>query len=114
MLFLAGEAGVIDINGTVIVELLTFLVMFGLLARYVYPEIVKQAEARQRTIAEQLAAAEKARAEADAHLKEAQAKLGLKFGSIHHGPNYVFSNAREPAKNLIQISSGFLIDKKTG
>ncbi|TMF00173.1 MAG: hypothetical protein E6I39_06305 [Chloroflexi bacterium] len=75
MLFLAGEAGVIDINGTVIVELLTFLVMFGLLARYVYPEIVKQAEARQRTIAEQLAAAEKARAEADAHLKEAQAKL---------------------------------------
>ncbi len=75
MLFLAGEAGVIDINGTVIVELLTFLVMFGLLARYVYPEIVKQAEARQRAIAEQLAAAEKARAEADAHLKEAQAKL---------------------------------------
>ncbi len=72
MLFLAGEAGVIDINGTVIVELLTFLVMFGLLARYVYPEIVKQAEARQRAIAEQLAAAEKARAEADAHLKEAQ------------------------------------------
>ena len=48
MLFLAGIAGVIDINGSVIVELLTFLVMFGLLARYVYPEIVKQAEARQR------------------------------------------------------------------
>ncbi len=75
MLFLAGIAGVIDINGSVIVELLTFLVMFGLLARYVYPEIVKQAEARQRAVAEQLAAAEKAHTEAEAQLKEAQAKL---------------------------------------
>ncbi len=75
MLFLAGIAGVIDINGSVIVELLTFLVMFGLLARYVYPEIVKQAEARQRAVAEQLAAAEKAHKEAEAQLKEAQAKL---------------------------------------
>ena len=49
-----------------------------------------------------------------AGFKKAQAKLGLKFGSIHHGPNYVFSNARDPAKNLIQISSGFLIDKENG
>lgn len=75
MLFLAGVAGVIEVNGTVIVELLTFVVMFGVLARYVYPEIVKQAEARQRAIAEQLAAAEKARADAEAHLKDAQSRL---------------------------------------
>src|SRR5258706_12583043 len=75
MHFLAGIAGVIDINGSVIVELLTFLAMFALLARYVYPEIVKQAEARQRAVAEQLAAAEKAHTEAEAQLKEAQAKL---------------------------------------
>ena len=60
-MFLAGEAGVIEINGTVIVELITFLAMLAILARYVYPEIVKQAEARQRAVAEQLAAAEKAR-----------------------------------------------------
>ena len=74
-MFLAGQAGVIDINGTLWVELLTFLVMLGLLARYVYPYIVKQAEARQRAVAEQLAEAEKSRAEAEARLKEAQAKL---------------------------------------
>jgi len=54
MLFLAGEAGVIQINGTVIVELITFLVMMAVLARWVYPEIVRLAEARQRMIAEQL------------------------------------------------------------
>ncbi len=74
-MFLEGTAGVIDINGTVIVELITFLVMLAILARWVYPEIVKVAEARQRAVALQLTEAEKARVEAEARLKEAQAKL---------------------------------------
>ncbi len=74
-MFLAAEAGVIDINGTVIVELITFLAMLAILARYVYPEVVKLAEARQRAVADQLTQAEKARAEAEARLKEAEAKL---------------------------------------
>ena len=77
MTFLAtqGTAGVIDINGTVIVELLTFLLMLAILARWVYPEIVKVAEGRQRAIAQQLHDAEQARAAAEATLHEAQAKL---------------------------------------
>jgi F-type H+-transporting ATPase subunit b len=70
-----GTAGVIEINGTVIVEVITFLIMLAVLARYVYPEVVRLAEARQRAIAEQLREAEKARADADARVKEAQAKL---------------------------------------
>lgn len=74
-MLLAGEAGVIDINGTVIVELITFLVMLAILARWVYPEIVKLAEARQRAVAEQLREAEKARADAAKELEEARAKL---------------------------------------
>ena len=74
-MYLAGEAGVIEINGTVVVELITFLVMLAILARWVYPEVVKLAEARQRAVDEQLKEAEKARTEAEAHLKEAQAKL---------------------------------------
>jgi len=73
--YLAGTAGVIDINGTVIVELITFLVMMAILARYVYPEIVRLAEARQRQVVEQLKDAEKARAAAESTLKEAEAKL---------------------------------------
>jgi F-type H+-transporting ATPase subunit b len=75
MPFLAGVAGVIEINGTVIVELITFVIMLAILARYVYPEIVKLAEARQQAIAEQLKEAEKARADAEQSLKEAAAKL---------------------------------------
>ncbi len=60
MHFLAGVAGVIDINGTVILELITFLIMLAVLARYVYPEIVRLAESRQRAITEQLKEAEQA------------------------------------------------------
>lgn len=75
MLFLAGEAGVIDINGTVIVEIITFLLMTAILARWVYPQIVSLAEARQRAIAQQLRDAEQARADAEERLKEAEAKL---------------------------------------
>ncbi len=75
MVLLAGVAGVIDINGTVIVELITFLLMMAVLARWVYPEIVRLAEARQGMITEQLTAAEKARADAEARLKEAEANL---------------------------------------
>jgi F-type H+-transporting ATPase subunit b len=70
-----GTAGVIEINGTVIVELLTFLIMLAVLARYVYPQVVKIAEARQRAIAQQLHDAEQARAQAEARLQEAQSKL---------------------------------------
>ncbi|HEX9561426.1 MAG TPA: F0F1 ATP synthase subunit B [Candidatus Dormibacteraeota bacterium] len=75
MLFLAGTAGVIEINGTVIVELITFLVMMAILARYVYPQVVRLAEARQRQVVEQLKEADKARADAEAALKDAEAKL---------------------------------------
>jgi F-type H+-transporting ATPase subunit b len=92
MAFLAstGTAGVIEINGTVIVELVTFLVMMAVLARYVYPEIVKVAEARQRAIAQQLQEAEKARADGEARLKEAEAKL---------------SDARKTAQQVIDAAS---------
>ena len=75
MRFLAADAGVITINGTVIVELIAFLVMMAVLARWVYPEIVKLAEARQRLVADQLREAEKSRADAEARLKEAETKL---------------------------------------
>src|SRR6202162_6053104 len=75
MIFLAGVAGVIAINGTVIVELITFLIMLATLPLYVSPEIVRLAEARQLAIAQQLNEAEQARAEAEQRLKEAASRL---------------------------------------
>ena len=46
--------------------------------------------------------------------KAERAKAGLKFGTLHRGPGYVFSNARDPAKNLIQISNAHLRDPELG
>jgi len=37
MILLAGNAGVVTIDGTVIVELIAFLAMLAILSRYVYP-----------------------------------------------------------------------------
>ncbi len=37
--------------------------------------------------------------------KQTSLKQGLKFGTTHKGQGYTFANARDPAKNLIQISS---------
>jgi len=90
MHYMAGVAGVIEINGTVIVELITFLVMLAILARYVYPEIVRLAEARQQAVAAQLREADKARADAEAQLKEAQAKL---------------DDARKTAQGMVEAAS---------
>ena len=89
-MFLAGVAGVIQIDGTVIVELITFLVMLAILARYVYPEIVRLAEARQRAIAQQLKEAEQSRADAEERLREAEAKL---------------ADARKTAQSVIDAAS---------
>lgn len=71
----ASGLGPLEINGTFIVELIAFLIMFGILARWVYPRIIAAAEARQRQIEEQLAAAERARQEAEARLNEIEARL---------------------------------------
>lgn len=39
-----------------------------------------------------------------AGFKTAAAKRGLKFGPIYKGDGYEFANARDPAKNPLQIS----------
>jgi F-type H+-transporting ATPase subunit b len=68
-------AGFLDLTLSFVVEIVAFLVMLGILARWVYPPVMRAAEARQRQVAEQLAAAEQTRQEAEQRLKEAQAQL---------------------------------------
>jgi len=69
------EAGLLDLNATFWIELVAFLLMLGVLARYVYPRVIEAAEARQKAIAAELEAAEKSRQEAEARLLEAEKKL---------------------------------------
>lgn len=35
----------------------------------------------------------------------AAARKGLKFGAVHKGDGYIYSNAKDPAKNSISITS---------
>jgi F-type H+-transporting ATPase subunit b len=95
--FLA-SVGVVTIDGTVIVELITFLLMLALLARYIYPRIVEVAEARQRAIAQQMKEAEEARASAETRLKDAEAQLA----DARRNAQNVIDSAAKSAEQLRQ------------
>jgi F-type H+-transporting ATPase subunit b len=69
------EAGLLVINATFWIELVAFLLMLAILARYVYPRVLAAAEARQKAISEELTAAEQARKEAEAKLQQAEKQL---------------------------------------
>lgn len=65
---LADTSGLLDLNGTLFAELLAFLIMLGILAKYAYPPIMRAAEARQKQIEEGVRAAQ----ESERRLKEVQ------------------------------------------
>jgi F-type H+-transporting ATPase subunit b len=69
------DAQLLTINATFWIELVAFILMVGLLARYVYPRVIEAAEARQKAIAAELEAAEKSRQEAEARLVEAEKRM---------------------------------------
>lgn len=69
------EAGILNINATFWIEVAAFLLMLGILWRYVYPRVMEAAEARQKAIAAELEEAEKARQEAQKQLADAQKQL---------------------------------------
>jgi F-type H+-transporting ATPase subunit b len=69
------SASIIELNGTWLLELASFVVMLAVLWRWVYPPIAAAAERRQKIIAEQLAQAEQQAKEAAERLKGAEAKL---------------------------------------
>ncbi|MHB1523084.1 MAG: F0F1 ATP synthase subunit B [Candidatus Dormibacteria bacterium] len=71
----------LSLNFTFVVEIVVFLVLLWLLARYVFPPLLRALEARQQLIAQSLQEAEKARQEAErsrasemAEMAEARAK----------------------------------------
>jgi F-type H+-transporting ATPase subunit b len=68
-------ATLLDLDLSYVFEILAFLIMLGILARWVYPRIIAAAEARQNAVAEQLASAERARQASEQRLKEAEAQL---------------------------------------
>lgn len=72
---LLDTAGLLEVNATLIVEILAFLAMLELLRRYVYPVVIRAAEARQKAIQDQLEGAEQARQAAEERLSDAERRL---------------------------------------
>ena len=109
-------AGLLDVNGTLIAEIIAFLLMLGVLARWVYPPIVRAAEARQNQIKQQLEQAEKARQDAEARLNAAQeeiTKARVQAGQILEQANRAAERiqqeaqekAREEARRIVEAAS---------
>lgn len=67
--------GLLDLSLSFVAEVVAFLAMVLILARWVYPPVIRVAEARQRSVSEQLRLAEEARTAAEERLQEAVAKL---------------------------------------
>jgi len=68
-------AGIVSINATFVIEIIAFLIMLFVLARWVYPIINRVATARQQQISQALDQAEQDRHAAEDRLKEATARL---------------------------------------
>ena len=70
-----GTANFLIPNGTFIVEIIAFLIMLGILGRYVLPRINKALEDRQEQIRSQFEASEKAQHDAAEALEEYKQQL---------------------------------------
>jgi F-type H+-transporting ATPase subunit b len=65
------DAGLLDVNGTLIAEVIAFLLMILILARWVYPPIMRAATEREKKIE----AGVRAATEAEQRLKEVQEQV---------------------------------------
>jgi len=66
----------VSITGTLIVQMIVFLILVGFTMKFVWPPIAKALDERAQKIAEGLAAADKAKTELSAANKRVEAELG--------------------------------------
>ena len=65
-----------SITGTLIIQMIVFLILVGFTMKFVWPPIAKALDERAQKIADGLAAADKAKAELSAANKRVEAELG--------------------------------------
>lgn len=87
------DAGLLDLNGTLVAEIITFLVMLAILAKYAYPPIIRAAEARQSQIEEGL----KAAAEAEKRLRDVQHDVESTLAEARGQAREVITRAHQEA-----------------
>jgi F-type H+-transporting ATPase subunit b len=107
------NAGLLDLSLSFVVEIVAFVVLILILGRWVYPPVMDAAERRQRQIGEQLAAAERARQEAEQRLNEAKARLDearRQAAEIIEGGNRSAEQLRAELRNRAQEEARRIVD----
>ena len=104
-----------DVNASIIVQMLVFIVFVGLTMKFIWPAIIKALETRQKSIVDGLAAAEKghkklklAEMQAEKQLIKAKEKATYMIEQASQNAHYIIAKAknkaREEGKYLIQLA----------
>jgi F-type H+-transporting ATPase subunit b len=88
----------VNINATLIVQILVFLGLWWFTAKYVWPPIVTTLDARSKKIADGLAAADKAKAD----LQAAESRVEAELKKARESANEVRVGAEKQAAALIE------------
>jgi len=94
------DAQLLAINATFWIELVAFVLMLAILARYVSPRIIAAAEQRPKAIAAELAGAEQARQGAEDERQKAQKQLEAARARAHEIHAGAPRSAGEPREEL--------------
>jgi F-type H+-transporting ATPase subunit b len=90
---MVADAGLLDVNGTLIAELLAFILMVLAFARWVYPPIIRMAERREKQIEAGVRAAE----EAERRLADVQTQSQRTLEEAREQAREVISRAQREA-----------------
>jgi F-type H+-transporting ATPase subunit b len=87
------DAGLLTVNGTLIAEIIAFVLMVLILAKWVYPLVIRIAEEREKTITSGLEAA----AEAEKRLVSVQEQVGHMLDDARVQAREILSRAHRDA-----------------
>lgn len=104
-----------DLNATLILQMIVFAVFIWVTMRYIWPPLTQALEARRKTIADGLAAAEKAQHDLELaqhkvqeQLTEVKAQAAHIVEQAHQRANHIIeeskSKAREEGDRLLQLA----------
>ncbi len=96
----ADTAGLLAPNGTLVAELIAFVIMLGILGKYAYPPIMHAAEARQKQIEEGIKAAQESEKRLQAVQKEVEQTLAEARSQAREMINRAHQEAAAEAEEL--------------
>lgn len=106
-----------DINATLIIQMLVFVIFIWVTMRFIWPPLMKALEARRKTIADGLAAAEQGRKElelaeikAKEQLMDAKMQAAQMIEQANQRANHIIeeakNKARDEGEHLLQLAKG--------